>query len=81
MASEQALIGMQRDTGVTENLLVEAEVAGRVEQGALEAARSKITSADPYETASALEAVQFQIEALYVLTARTSQLRLSDYLR
>ncbi|RLJ41216.1 flagellar hook-associated protein 3 FlgL [Litoreibacter meonggei] len=81
IASEQALIGMQRDTGVSENLLTDADVAGRVERGILEMARSKITSADPYETASALEAVQFQIETLYVLTARTSQLRLSDYLR
>lgn len=81
ITSEQALIAMQRDTGVSESLLTEAEVAGRVEQGILETALSKITSADPYETASALEAVQFQIETLYVLTARTSQLRLSDYLR
>jgi flagellar hook-associated protein 3 FlgL len=81
IASEQALIGMQRDTGMSESLLTEAEVAGRIEQGILETARSKITSADPYETASALEAVQLQIETLYVLTARTSQLRLSDYLR
>ncbi|TDT73829.1 flagellar hook-associated protein 3 FlgL [Litoreibacter halocynthiae] len=81
IASEQALIAMQRDTGVTENLLTEADVAGRVEHGVLDMARSKITGADPYETASALEAVQYQIETLYVLTARTSQLRLSDYLR
>jgi flagellar hook-associated protein 3 FlgL len=72
---------MQRDTGVTESLLVEAEIAEGVERGVLESARSKIISADPYETASALEAVQFQIETLYVLTARTSQLRLTDYLR
>ncbi|WP_175500601.1 hypothetical protein [Litoreibacter janthinus] len=80
IASEQTLIGMQRDTGVTESLLAEADIADGVERGLLEAARSRITSADPFETASALEAVQFQIEALYVLTARTSQLRLSDYL-
>ncbi|EPX77356.1 flagellar hook-associated protein FlgL [Litoreibacter arenae] len=81
IASEQALISMRRDTGVTEQLLSEADVAGRVERGLLDGAISKITSADPYETASALEAVQHQIETLYVLTARTSQLRLSDYLR
>lgn len=81
IASEQSLIAMQRDTGVTESLLAEAEIAEGVERGVLESARSKIISADPYETASALEAVQFQIETLYVLTARTSQLRLTDYLR
>jgi flagellar hook-associated protein 3 FlgL len=80
MSSSQALIGMQRDTGSTEGMLAGANVSDNIERNVLELARSKITSADPYETASALEAVQLQIEALYILTARTSQLRLSDYL-
>ncbi|WP_394197696.1 flagellin [Litoreibacter albidus] len=81
IAAEKALIDMQRDTGVTQGLIVEASIAGGVERAVLEEAKSKITGVDQYEAASALEAVQFQVEALYVLTARTSQLRLMDYLR
>lgn len=80
IASENALIGLQRDTGVTESFLSEAEVASETERNVLELALNKIISSDPYETASELEAVQYQIETLYVITARTSQLKLSDYL-
>ncbi|MEP3347175.1 MAG: hypothetical protein ABJN34_06535 [Litoreibacter sp.] len=80
ISAELSLIEMQRDTGQVEALLERADVAAVAEKSVLEMARSEILSIDPYETASALEAVQFQIETLYVLTARTSQLRLSDYL-
>ncbi|WP_298258987.1 hypothetical protein [uncultured Litoreibacter sp.] len=80
ITSEGELINMQRDTGRIEAALGEAGVSDSVERGVLEMAKSKIVYADPFETASELEAVQFQIESLYVLTARTSQLRLSDYI-
>ena len=80
LSSEQSLIGMQREIGETESLIERAGVAANAERAMMETARLDIIAADPYDTASALEAVQFQIESLYILTARTSQLRLSDYL-
>lgn len=65
---------------------IEAHIAGtaRDNEGraaALGLARAAILAADPYETASALEAVQTQIETLYTITARLSRLSLADYLR
>lgn len=43
--------------------------------------RAQLTSADPYQTATALQQVQTQMETLYTLTARLSGLTLVDYLR
>lgn len=59
------------------------ESAGRnaAEATALRIARTGIVAADPYEAASALQAVQTQIETLYSVTARLSRLTLADYLR
>lgn len=51
------------------------------EETALQIARTKIASADPYETATALEDTKTRLETLYQITARLSGLSLADYLR
>jgi len=78
---QNALTGLQRDIGSVQAALSREDTAATAERVAYEDAKATITSVDPYEAAAELEAVQFQIETLYVLTARMSQLRLSDYLR
>ena len=40
-----------------------------------------MTEADPYRTATDLQAAQTRLETLYVLTARLSRLNLTEYLR
>tara|TARA_R110002124_G_scaffold4602_10_gene27782 strand:+ start:354 stop:1367 length:1014 start_codon:yes stop_codon:yes gene_type:complete len=47
----------------------------------LELRRAAIVSADPYETASAFQALQGQMEIIYEVTARMANLRLVDRLR
>ncbi|MCB2124183.1 MAG: flagellar biosynthesis protein FlgL [Rhodobacteraceae bacterium] len=64
---------------------VEARIAGAsarnaAEASALQIARNGLVAADPYDTATAIQAVQTQIETLYTLTARLSRLSLTDYL-
>lgn len=78
---QYALTSLQRQTGDVQAKLEREDLAAQSERVAVEQARAKIASVDPFEAAAELEAVQFQIETLYVLTARMSQLRLSDYLR
>jgi len=78
---QNALTSLQRDIGSIQASLSREDTAATAERVAYENAKTTITSVDPYEAAAELEAVQFQIETLYVLTARMSQLRLSDYLR
>ena len=40
-----------------------------------------MTEADPYRTATDLQAAHTRLETLYVLTARLSRLNLTEYLR
>ena len=56
-------------------------VRNAAETARLERARNDIVAADPYDAATALEAVRLQTETLYSVTARLSQLRLSEYLK
>lgn len=51
------------------------------EKLSLEIARNEITSIDPYQAASELDAASFQLETLYALTVRMSRLSLADYMR
>ncbi|MEO1710281.1 MAG: flagellin, partial [Pseudomonadota bacterium] len=51
------------------------------EQTALEFAKGALLQADPYETATQLEAVQFQLQGLYTVTARTADLSLVNFIR
>ncbi|KIC49619.1 flagellin [Tateyamaria sp. ANG-S1] len=48
---------------------------------ALEFAKGALLQADPYETATQLEAVQFQLQSLYTVTARMSDLSLVNFVR
>jgi flagellar hook-associated protein 3 FlgL len=65
---------------------VEAEVerfsaAHSSEQAALNIARNLMTQADPFETATELQAIQTQLETHYAMTARLSRLNLAEFLR
>ncbi|MDB6178808.1 hypothetical protein PAF17_15025 [Paracoccus sp. Z330] len=47
----------------------------------MQTARNDIRLADPYETAGALTQIESQLQTLYTVTARLSQLKLSEFLR
>mgnify|MGYP006193710875 CR=1 FL=1 len=48
---------------------------------ALELARAKIVSVDPFEAATKVKEAQTQLEMIYAVTARLSSLSLMEYLR
>lgn len=81
VAAGGGLTALQARVGVTEARIEAATTRNVAEGSALGIARSGIVAADPFETATALEAVQTQIETLYSLTARLSRLSLTDFLR
>lgn len=81
LSGQTAVTSYQAKTGELQAAIEQENVSARAEEAVLSAARAKVVSVDPYEAAAELEAVQFQMETLYVLTARMSQLRLTDYLR
>ncbi|MCE8007053.1 flagellar hook protein [Aestuariivita sp.] len=75
------LIGLSANLGVTQEMIERASVRQETERLALEDARNTLLAADPFETATELEAVQFRLESLYAVTVRSSQLSLVNFLR
>lgn len=75
-------LAVQRaDLGADQARIEEATVRRSAEKAALDLAEAQFTEADPFDTATALQQVQTQLETLYTLTARTSQLTLAAFLR
>ena len=79
--SENDLTRVRADIGYTEARIEEAKSRNAAAQTSLEIARNELLAADPYETASRLEEVQFQLESLYAVTVRTSRLTLLSFLK
>ena len=78
---DDTLAGLAANLGTVEARIADAKVRNGAERSALEIARTELIGADPYESASALEAVRTQLETLYTLTSRLSSLSMTDYLR
>ena len=67
--------------GAAEAQIDAAASRNAAETTSLQIARSDITAADPFETASKLQETQQQLEKIYAITARITRLSLMDYLR
>lgn len=80
-AANDGLAELRGQIGSVQGRIASAETRNSAESSTLQIARAGIVGADPYETASALEATQTQLETLYSLTARLSRLSLADFLR
>jgi len=78
---ESGLTQLQARLGGAEARIEEARVQAETTRASLEIERGRITAADPYRTATELEALQNQLDALYLMTARLSRLTLMEYLR
>lgn len=79
--NEHGLTGLRADMGYAEARIEEASSRTGAARTSLEYARNELLAADPFETASRLEEVQFQLESLYAVTVRTSRLSLLSFLK
>ncbi|MCF2871589.1 hypothetical protein L0664_10985 [Octadecabacter sp. G9-8] len=75
------LASVQGRLGYAEGQVEEASVRNSAQEASFGIARNTLVSADPFETATRLEAVQLQLETHYTLIARLSRLSLTEYLR
>ncbi|WIY26778.1 flagellin [Parasedimentitalea psychrophila] len=80
LSTRNRMISVQADLGFTEARIEEAAVRNAAAATSLSLTRNELTQADPFETATRLEETQFQLEALYTVTARSSQLSLLKYI-
>ena len=81
LGADSALIGLRADIGTVEAQIDQARTRNGAERAALDLARLDVVAVDPYDTATALEALTAQMESLYTLTARISRLSFADYMR
>lgn len=81
LQSEDGLIGLRARLGAEEARIEDAKVAAESARGSLQMEYGRLVEADPYATATELEAVSLRLESLYILTARISRLSLTEYLR
>ncbi len=75
------LVQIRADLGYAEARVEDTKARISAEQVSFQIARTELLAVDPFETATELEDVQFQLESLYAVTVRLSRLSLVDYLR
>ncbi|MGX0875817.1 flagellar hook-associated protein 3 FlgL [Roseovarius sp. MBR-154] len=80
LGSQDDLTRLRADLGFAEERVAQAESRISAEISSLGIARNSLTSVDAFATANELQQVQFQLEALYTLTARASRLSLVNFL-
>jgi len=66
--------------GIQQGFLATQKAQFSAEQVSLEMAYNDLTLADPFETATRLQAVQAQLETHFAITARLSNLSLAEYI-
>lgn len=74
LATHRGMLGVEQERVAT----ISAELTGR--QSALQIERNNLTSADLFEAAGELQAVQAQLEAHFAIISRQSRLSLLEYL-
>lgn len=81
LAADGLITNLRADIGTIEARIEDASVRNAAEASAYEIARVGLIGADPYSTATELEAVYSRIEMLYTVTARIAGLKFTDYMR
>ena len=80
ISANNNLISLQSRVGFAEAGIDRISTRNAAEQTSLEFAKGDLLGADPFETATRLEDVQFQLQSLYSVTVRMSQLSLVNFL-
>lgn len=79
--TEKDLISIQERIGNREEVVNIQGARNKAEELAYAKTRSEIASADLYETASKLEQLQIQLESMYHVTSKLSELSLLNFVR
>ena len=80
LQNQDDLTSLRARIGFAEARIDSVATRNASESVSLEYAKGTLLAADPYETATRLEEVQFQLQSLYAVTVKTSQLSLVNFL-
>lgn len=78
--NQDDLISLQSRVGFAEARIDEIKARNAAELTSLEYSKSALLSVDPFEAATKLEEAQFQLQSLYSVTVRMSQLSIVNFL-
>jgi flagellar hook-associated protein 3 FlgL len=79
-SNQDQLTDLRSEIGLAEARIEQIAVRNQSEETSTEYARNALLEADPFETATRLESVQFHLQSLYSVTVRSSQLSLVNFL-
>ena len=79
-SNQDQITDLRSRIGYTEARIELIGVRNQAEETSAEFARNELLLADPFETATRLESVQFHLQSLYAVTVRSSQLSLVNFL-
>lgn len=80
ISANDDLISLQAKVGFAEAGIEKIHSRNAAERTSLDYAKGDLLGVDPFETATRLEDVQFQLQSLYSITVRMSQLSLVNFL-
>ncbi|WP_254694156.1 flagellin [Sulfitobacter sp. SK012] len=80
LGSNEQLIHLRARVGFAEARIEQVATRNNAKLTSLESAKGELLGVDAYDTATKLESVQFQLQSLYAVTVRMSQLSLVNYL-
>lgn len=78
--AQESIIALRASVGFVESRIEQIAARNSAEATSLEFAKINLLEVDPYEAASRLEEAQFQLQSLYSVTVRMSQLSLVNFL-
>ncbi len=79
-SGQDLLTDVRSRIGVAEARIEKISARNQAESTSIEFARNALIQVDLFETATQLESVQFQLQSLYSITVRSSQLSLVNFL-
>ncbi|MBO9395114.1 hypothetical protein J7399_06730 [Shimia sp. R9_1] len=81
LSNQDKIVEVRADLGFNQERIENAQANNSAQRSALLMTQSDLLSADSTEVAGQLQAVQVQLELVYTITARLSQLTLANYIR
>lgn len=81
ISATDQIIMTRGEVGIVEERIDEASVRIEAEESLLQQARSSILARDPFEAAIELSAIETQIQTIFSITGRLSNLTLTNFIR
>ncbi len=81
LAAKEGILDLRAGVGSLQETVERAKAQRVSEHDTLDLARTRIVVTDPLEAASAYQALQIQLEAIYTVTSRLANLRFANFMR